>query len=103
MSAQGLQRVVRFRGVYHWSWLEPGLGVRTVSYILEGSVFGPSYQLPPIFYLHIKFVADTLIGGGDIPPKLNSKQRFLPAEFNFRFQFRHVFVRDFHMRDYAKF
>jgi len=27
----------------------------------------------PIFYLHTKFGEDILIGGGDMPPKLNSK------------------------------
>jgi len=35
----------------------------------------------PIFYLHTKFSEDNLIGGGDIPPTLNSEQRPLAAGF----------------------
>jgi len=31
-----------------------------------------------------------LIGGGDMPPTVNWKQRLLAAEFYFRFQFRQV-------------
>jgi len=36
-----------------------------------------------IFYLHTEFSKDILIGGGDMPPKLNrkSKQHPLAAEF----------------------
>jgi len=37
-----------------------------------------------MFYLHTKFGKDILIGGGDMPKKLNLKQRRLAAEFYFR-------------------
>jgi len=37
-----------------------------------------------VFYLHTKFSEDILIGIGDMPPKLNSKQRPLAAEFYFQ-------------------
>jgi len=42
------------------------------------------------FYLLAKFGKDILIDGGDVPPKLNSKQHLLAAEFYFLFQFLYV-------------
>jgi len=50
-------------------------------------VFVPSRTLrDPIIYVHTKFGEDSLIGGGDVPPKRSSKKRPLVAEFYFRFQ-----------------
>jgi len=44
-------------------------------------VAGPHYLCK-----HTKFGEDNLIGGGDMPPKWNSKKCFLTAEFCFHFQ-----------------
>jgi len=44
--------------------------------MFEESVSGP---------FHTKFGKDILIVGEDMPPKLNSKQRPLPADFCFLF------------------
>jgi len=44
----------------------------------------------PIFYRHIKYGKENLIGGRDIPPKSNLKQRPLAANVYFQFQFQHV-------------
>jgi len=47
-------------------------------------------QGDPIFYLHTEYGEGILIGGVDMPPKSNSKQRPLAVKFFFWFQFWHV-------------
>jgi len=49
-----------------------------------------AFHMPrdPTFYTHTKCGKDILIGGEDMPPKLNlNKQRPLAVEFCFRYHF----------------
>jgi len=54
----------------------PAGSTRTGGTILPvANLMADSESGNPIFYLLAEFSEDTLIGGGDVPPELNSKQR----------------------------
>jgi len=56
-------------------------------FFMEESVSGPFRTLrTPLSNYTPNLVKNILIGGGDMPPKRNSKKRPLAAEFYFRLQ-----------------
>jgi len=70
---------------------------------LKEAYLDHSTRRGPVFYLWTKYDKDTLIGGGDMSLKLNSKLRPLAVDFYFQFQFWHVFLCDLHMHDHTNF
>jgi len=52
-----------------------GLGRCSPYSIFEESVFEPLHTLRDPTYVHTKFGDDTLIGGGDMPPKRNLRKK----------------------------